>query len=121
MRVGRDVGRLRRFKVARVLAAAFRAGCRNDGFRLCQFSLQDNLLLGHDDRVVHYRSPTEPGSSGSPVFDHHWNLIALHHSGSFALPRLSNAGGTYPANEGIAIGAICNRLRERTPSPTRIT
>jgi hypothetical protein len=83
-----------------------------------QFSLQDNLLLGHDDRVVHYRSPTEPGSSGSPVFDHQWNLIALHHSGSFALPRLNNAGGAYPANEGIAIRAICNRLRERTPTPS---
>ena len=80
-----------------------------------QFSLQDNLLLGHDHRVVHYRSPTEPGSSGSPVFDYGWNLIALHHSGSFAMPRLNNAGGTYPANEGISIPAIRDRLDERPP------
>lgn len=30
---------------------------------------------------LRYRTNTEPGSSGSPCFDQHWNLIALHHSG----------------------------------------
>ncbi|MDQ4093458.1 MAG: serine protease, partial [Actinomycetota bacterium] len=58
-----------------------------------QFSLQDNLLLDYDDTVVHYRSPTESGSSGSPVFDHQWKLIGLHHSGGFDTPRLNNHGG----------------------------
>ena len=49
-----------------------------------QFSLQDNVLLDYDERVLHYRSPTEPGSSGSPVFDNEWRLIGLHHSGGAA-------------------------------------
>jgi hypothetical protein len=30
---------------------------------------------------LRYTTPTENGSSGSPVFDTDWNLIALHHSG----------------------------------------
>ena len=27
-----------------------------------QFSLQDNILLDYDQRVLHYRSPTEPAA-----------------------------------------------------------
>jgi hypothetical protein len=37
-----------------------------------QFSLQDNILLDNDDRLLHYRAPSEPGSSGSPIFDQSW-------------------------------------------------
>ena len=71
-----------------------------------QFSLQDNILLDYDQRVLHYRSPTEGGSSGSPVFDGEWRLIGLHHAGGTGMPQLNNAGGTYAANEGITIDAI---------------
>jgi V8-like Glu-specific endopeptidase len=71
-----------------------------------QFSLQDNLLLDYDQRVMHYRSPTERGSSGSPIFDNQWQLIGLHHAGGFNLPHLNNAGGTHAANEGITLDAI---------------
>jgi V8-like Glu-specific endopeptidase len=75
-----------------------------------QFSLQDTLLLDYDNRVLHYRAPTEGGSSGSPVFDDHWQLIGLHHAGGYTVLQLNNAGGTYAANEGIAITAIQHRL-----------
>ena len=80
-----------------------------------QFSLQDNVLLDYDHRVLHYRSPTEGGSSGSPVFDDEWRLIGLHHAGSTGMPRLNRAGGTYPANEGITIEAIRGGLAQRPP------
>ena len=80
-----------------------------------QFSLQDNILLDYDDRVLHYRSPTEGGSSGSPVFDSQWNLVGLHHAGGFDVLRLNNAGGTYAANEGISVRAIRERLECRPP------
>jgi V8-like Glu-specific endopeptidase len=80
-----------------------------------QFSLQDNVLLDYDHRVLHYRSPTEGGSSGSPVFDDEWRLIGLHHAGSTGMPRLNRAGGTYAANEGITIEAIRGGLAHRPP------
>jgi V8-like Glu-specific endopeptidase len=80
-----------------------------------QFTIQDNLLLDYDDSRVHYRSPTEPGSSGSPVFDDQWQLIALHHGGGFEIPRLNSKGGTYPANEGISVWAIIDGLERRPP------
>lgn len=76
-----------------------------------QVSLHDSLLLDVDDeeRLLHYRTPTDPGSSGSPVFNTQWDVIALHHSGSSKTPRL-HGSGTYEANEGITLGAIRKAL-----------
>jgi V8-like Glu-specific endopeptidase len=82
-----------------------------------QFSLQDNVLLDYDQRVLHYRSPTERGSSGSPVFDHEWRLIGLHHVGGDRMLQLNKAGGTYAANEGITLEAIRGRLAAQPPVP----
>lgn len=84
-----------------------------------QFSLQDNLLLDYDDRVVHYRSPTKSGSSGSPVFNDEWQLIGLHHAGGTKLPQLNNVGGTYPANEGITVDAVRGGLAAQPPRRLR--
>ena len=83
------------------------------------FSFQDNELLDHEGPPggaqqipgvsrVHYRTPTEPGSSGSPVFDAKgWEVIALHHKGSKdGLPRLNGKAGSYAANEGVSIASI---------------
>ncbi len=85
------------------------------GLETPQYSLQDNVILDYDDVLLHYRSPTEPGSSGSPVFDNQWRLIGLHHAGRTDTPRLHNQGGTYAANEAILLSAVVARLAERPP------
>ena len=90
------------------------------GLEQPQFSLQDNLLLDYDGSRLHYRSPTEPGSSGSPVFDDQWQLIGLHHAGDLAMRRLNGKAGTYPANEALRIDAICNALATRRPAPVDV-
>jgi V8-like Glu-specific endopeptidase len=81
------------------------------GGRSLSFSLNDNLLLDYDDRLLHYRAPTEGGSSGSPVFTNQWKLIGLHHAGGFGLQRLNGKPGTYDANEGIQIQRIIAAVR----------
>ncbi|MEA2562299.1 MAG: hypothetical protein QOH06_3803 [Acidobacteriota bacterium] len=80
------------------------------GGRSLSLSLQDNLLLDYDDRLIHYRTPTEGGSSGSPVFNQQWKLIGLHHAGSLQRACLNGKPGTYPANEGIYIQKIIKEL-----------
>ena len=37
-------------------------------------SIQDNRVVDVKDPKLHYRAPTEPGSSGSPVFNQDWEL-----------------------------------------------
>jgi hypothetical protein len=74
------------------------------------FSMQDNLLLDHEAPFLHYRAPTEGGSSGSPVFNAQWKLIGLHHAGSRNMRRLKDQKGTYAANEGIWIQSIIGAL-----------
>ena len=44
VRCGEDVRGLRRWRVARVLGGAFRAGCAREGFRICHFSVQGNHI-----------------------------------------------------------------------------
>lgn len=71
-----------------------------------QLSLHDTLLLAAGDTFAHYRSPTEPGSSGSPVFDDKWQVIALHHGATDNVP-----GTTDPANEGIRMDRLLAAVR----------
>ncbi len=77
------------------------------------FSIEDNLLLDHEAPRVHYRAPTEGGSSGSPVFNQQWELIALHHAGGSRMRQLNGKRGVYPANEGLAFGSILQQVRKR--------
>jgi hypothetical protein len=73
-----------------------------------QVSVHDSELLACDEhpKLIHYRTPTDPGSSGSPVFNEAWQVIALHHGGSHTMPRFKPASGDYPANEGVTLAAI---------------
>jgi hypothetical protein len=94
------------------------------GGRDLAFSCQDNELLDHEGPPggkrqipgvsrVHYRAPTEGGSSGSPVFNADlWQLIALHHKGGkTGLQKLNDKPGTYAANEGISIQSIRDAVK----------
>jgi S1-C subfamily serine protease len=89
------------------------------GGRELSISLNDNLLLDWQDPWLHYRTPTEGGSSGSPVFNHDWKLIGLHHAGDLSMRKLNGKEGTYAANEGIWIQTILRRFKaEWKPSST---
>ncbi|HEY9282203.1 MAG TPA: trypsin-like peptidase domain-containing protein [Pyrinomonadaceae bacterium] len=46
-----------------------------------QVALRDNKVVASLEHFVQYEADTQPGSSGSPVFNDQWQLAALHHSG----------------------------------------
>jgi hypothetical protein len=107
----------RRLPIVEPSAAVYVIG--HAGGRELAFSFQDNELLDHEGPPagtmqipgvcrVHYRAPTEGGSSGSPVFNAaFWEVIALHHKGGkTGMPKLNGKSGTYGANEGISIHSI---------------
>ncbi len=70
-----------------------------------------NQVAWFDDRVVHYLTDTQFGSSGSPVFDGQGRLMALHHAGG----RPQQVVGKPPVkkNEGIRIGRIVTGLTSK--------
>ena len=90
-----------------------------------QVCVRENKLLKFDGDVVWYATDTVGGSSGSPVFNRFWQVVALHHSG---VPRKDSKGRwlttdgrvwdesmderliDWIANEGIRVSSIVRHL-----------
>lgn len=70
--------------------------------------LRENKLVDIPEQVLHYVTDTEPGSSGSPVFNDQWEVIALHHA-SVPDGQAGDAGAGF-LNEGIRISRILRHL-----------
>jgi hypothetical protein len=79
-----------------------------------QIALYHNVITYVDPakRVLQYLTDTEPGSSGSPVFDTRWNVIALHHSGGWLREPGTGPKQTFYRNEGIHINAVLAGLHD---------
>jgi len=92
--------------------------------------LHDSYLLYLDDEDINmekyclYSGDTEEGSSGSPVFNNQWEVVALHHK---AIPKTDKNGNlidqngrqisndkdkVYVANEGIRVSRIIQAIKD---------
>jgi hypothetical protein len=70
-------------------------------------SLHSNVVVFVGGNRVQYLTDTEPGSSGSPVFDAKWNVVAIHHSGGWLPePGATDPTKQYFRNEGILVDAL---------------
>jgi V8-like Glu-specific endopeptidase len=74
---------------------------------LKQISFFSNVVAYVGGGVIQYLTDTEPGSSGSPVFDRRWNVVALHHSGGWiSEPGSPDPTKEYYRNEGVLIDRV---------------
>jgi hypothetical protein len=75
-----------------------------------QIALYHNVVAYADDARVQYLTDTMPGSSGSPVFDSAWRVVALHHSGGWLTEP--GTGKVFFRNEGIHVRALIKGLTQ---------
>lgn len=101
-----------------------------------QVVIRENRLIDSfegSDLFYQYEADTEPGSSGSPVFNDQWEVVALHHSG---VPKRNSQGelldtdghvwrkGDDPsrlewvANEGVRVSKLVEFVSEASVSKT---
>jgi endonuclease G len=83
-----------------------------------------NVNLSH---FIHYSTDTEPGSSGAPLFNDQWQVVAIHHKAvpnpgaesNAARSRSGDESQKWLANEGVRISAIFKLLeRNRFENPS---
>jgi endonuclease G len=81
--------------------------------------LTQNYVVHQTPNRVQYVADTMDGSSGSPVFNGNWEVVALHHSG-FPYPpdAIGDAvtkawKGRFRVNEGIPMRAILEDFRKK--------
>ena len=79
-----------------------------------QIALRENRIVDVPERFLHYSADTEPGSSGSPVFNDQWEVVALHHA-SVRAPQHTEFGGVL--NEGVRISRILEYVRAQNLTP----
>ncbi|MCX5262310.1 serine protease [Streptomyces canus] len=97
-----------------------------------EIAFRSNTVQARLEDFLHYTTDTEPGSSGSPVFNDQWEVVALHHCGVAKEDQQGNAlrkDGQiaqpddpdhlidYVANEGARISSILQHLATRGPNP----
>ncbi|MFF3941100.1 endonuclease [Streptomyces phaeofaciens] len=92
-----------------------------------QLALRENQVVDLLDDFVHYETDTAPGSSGSPVFNDQWEVVALHHAGvplqdadgrflsvdgSPWRPEMGESRRAWKANEGVRISRVLQAVRQ---------
>jgi endonuclease G len=80
-------------------------------------AVRNNLLTHRTDRTLLYETDSLHGSSGAPVFNDDWDVVALHHYGTPSLERVDDQGVEIPrrVNEGIRISRVFQDLRAKLP------
>ncbi|MFK8012456.1 MAG: serine protease [Marinicellaceae bacterium] len=83
-----------------------------------EISRVDSEIAQANAVVLHYYADTEPGSSGSPVFNKNGRkIIALHHAGQCRDENFDSTKGClkFDFNEGVVIGLIKNQIKQYLP------
>lgn len=91
---------------------------QHPGGQYKQIAIRNNFLTHRTDTTLLYETDTDSGSSGSPVFNDDWEVVALHHYGAPFKEKFDSDGKELPfhVNEGIRISCIYDDLMDKVPS-----
>lgn len=122
-----DFGYLKLFEDAnKALISEYVSIIQHPAGGLKQIAIRENQVLTKEGDYITYSTDTTQGSSGSPVFNDQWQVVALHHSG---VPRKDEEGNylckdgskfvvgmdesliDWISNEGIRVSSILADLK----------
>lgn len=96
-----------------------------------QLAFRQNEVIEKPESFLHYRTDTAPGSSGAPVFNDQWQVVALHRAGVWATNEAGQILAVdntvwresmgedrikWIANEGVRIPSLLARWRDHAAS-----
>ncbi len=73
--------------------------------------MRNNLITGTDDETIRSFTDTDSGSSGSPVCNDQWQVVALHRGARFVTGVMFQGKQTAFVNFGSQIQAILSEIR----------
>ena len=79
-------------------------------------AFRNNLVTGADNDCIRYFTDTDFGSSGSPVCDDSWRVLALHRGAEFVKGVKYQGKSTVYVNYGSQIQAVLNDLQTTVPA-----
>lgn len=89
---------------------------QHPGGRGKRYAIRNNLVSAATGTEVRYFTDTEPGSSGSPVFNDQWEVVALHRASMYVSDVQFQGKSTAYVNVGTQIQAILADLQARFPA-----
>lgn len=79
-----------------------------------KISMQNNFVAFADGRTLQYLTATEPGSSGSPIFNNDFLVVGIHHSGGQLLEP--GTAQVYLRNAGSSLIAVLDEVQATAPA-----
>jgi endonuclease G len=89
---------------------------QHPGGRSKRYGIRNNLVSASTATEIRYFTDTEAGSSGSPVFNDRWEVVALHRASTYVADVQFQGKTTAYVNLGTPLPAIIGDLRTRYPA-----
>ena len=97
---------------------------QHPGGKMKRVTYRDNRIYEDDGLFIRYTADTEPGSSGSPVFNNDWQLIGLHHRSRRITQAQVDAEPELARyqylNQAIKLSAIASDLENRLQGDAKV-